>query len=122
MSDLDTLERYRKALLQVIDLGDGCMCDRHGGCGCGHAAANIARDALNPPKRAKPAPRQPRAHPPFAILGPLDRRPLSYPSPTPSKLPCEDVEGAIAISANLAFANSSETNVNPSVPHASDRG
>jgi hypothetical protein len=58
MSDLDTLERYRKALLQVIDLGDGCMCDRHGGCGCGCAAANIARDALNPPKRAKPAPRQ----------------------------------------------------------------
>jgi len=69
-----------------------------------------------------PAPRQARAQPPLAILGPLDRRPLSYPSPPPPKLPCEDAEGAIAISANLAFANSSETNVNPSVPHASDRG
>jgi hypothetical protein len=59
MSDLDTLERYRKALLQVIDLGDGCMCDRHGGCGCGCAAANIARDALT----TKPAPKQPRKGP-----------------------------------------------------------
>jgi len=63
MSDLDTLERYRKALLQVIDLGDGCMCDRHGGCGCGCAAAILAREALHPTKRPKPAHKQARKGP-----------------------------------------------------------
>ena len=44
--DTATLERYSAALLRIIATGDACLCDRHGGCGCGHAAANIARDAL----------------------------------------------------------------------------
>jgi hypothetical protein len=56
----DLIERYSAALLRIIATGDGCMCDRHGGCGCGCAAAILAREALHPPKRAKPAPKQPR--------------------------------------------------------------
>jgi hypothetical protein len=55
----DLIDRYSAALLRIIATGDDCQCDRHGGCGCGLTAANIARDALT----AKPAPKQPRKGP-----------------------------------------------------------
>lgn len=36
------------ALRSIEEIGDGCMCDRPGGCGCGASAASIARETLRP--------------------------------------------------------------------------
>jgi len=40
------MEELEAALRSIEEIGDGCMCDRPGGCGCGASAASIARETL----------------------------------------------------------------------------
>jgi hypothetical protein len=47
----DLICELEAALRRIEEIGDGCMCDRPGGCGCGASAASIARETLRPKRR-----------------------------------------------------------------------